>query len=177
MGEPLWLPNIDGVNNDLNEEYKRKFPRGNEPKPNGIKTAASRESALVTMNHINLVEIFMNTNYWASFFSSIVLTTRTMDVLDGSMKMFEVPSPQIPNRECYFVRCCNKIVDGLWVIVDVSLDHTPITRCWKRPSGCVIQQISNDISKRCERVASAEATNLPQSNITHTRKYMTILFQ
>ncbi|WMV38405.1 hypothetical protein MTR67_031790 [Solanum verrucosum] len=213
MDEPLWLPNIDGVNNDLNEEeYKRKFPRGNEPKPNGIKTTASRESVLVTMNHINLVEIFMDTNHWARFFSSIVLTARTMDVLDGSTKMiyaeFQVPSPQIPNRDCYFVRSCNKIVDGLWVIVDVSLDHTPITRCWKRPSGCVIQQISNDISKvtwvehieaddtlvhtfyktfvnsslafgakrwisildrQCERLASAEATNLPQSsNITHT---------
>ncbi|TMX03161.1 hypothetical protein EJD97_017997 [Solanum chilense] len=147
MGEPLWLPN-----NDLNiEEYKRKFPRRNEPKPNGINTSASRESSLVTMNHINLVKIFMDTNHWASFFSSIVLTARTMDVLDGSTKMiyaeFQVPSPQIPNRDCYFVRSCNKIVDGLWVIVDVSLDHTPITRCWKRPSGCVIQQISNDISK------------------------------
>lgn len=57
MGEPLWLPN-----NDLNiEEYKRKFPRSNDPKPNGIKTSASRESSLVTMNHINLVKIFMDT--------------------------------------------------------------------------------------------------------------------
>ncbi|KAG5596087.1 hypothetical protein H5410_037319, partial [Solanum commersonii] len=213
MDEPLWLPNIDGVKNVFNEEeFKRKFPRGNEPKPNGIKTTASRESALVTINHINLVEIFMDTNHWARFFSSIVLTARTMDVLDGSTKTiyaeFQVPSPQIPNRDCYFVRSCNKIVDGLWVIVDVSLDHTLITRCWKRPSGCVIKQISNDISKatwvehieaddtlvhafyktfvnsslafgakrwisildrQCERLASVEATNLPQSNITHTR--------
>ncbi|XP_069143533.1 homeobox-leucine zipper protein ROC1-like [Solanum lycopersicum] len=188
MGEPLWLPN-----NDLNiEEYKRKFPRSNDPKPNGIKTSASRESSLVTMNHINLVKIFMDTIY----------------------AEFQVPSPQIPNRHCYFVRSCNKIVDGLWVIVDVSLDHTPITRCWKRPSGCVIQQISNDISKvtwiehieahdtliytfyktfvnsslafgakrwisildrQCERLASVEATNLPQNNITHTQRRKSVL--
>ncbi|XP_015081481.1 homeobox-leucine zipper protein ROC7-like [Solanum pennellii] len=188
MGEPLWLPN-----NDLNiEEYKRKFPRRNEPKPNGIKTCASRESSLVTMNHINLVKIFMDTIY----------------------AEFQVPSPQIPNRDCYFVRSCNKIVDGLWVIVDVSLDNTPITRCWKRPSGCVIQQISNDISKvtwiehieahdtlihtfykafvnsslafgakrwisildrQCERLASVEATNLPQNNITHTQRRKSVL--
>ncbi|KAH0655770.1 hypothetical protein KY285_030652 [Solanum tuberosum] len=149
MEEPLWFPNIDGVKNVFNE---KEFPRGN-----GIKTTASRESAFVIMNHINLVEIFMDTqNHWANLFSSIVLT---MDVLspgvtenlNGSMKMiyaeFQVPSPQIPNRDCYFVRSCKKIDDGLWAIVDVSPDHTPITKCRKSPSGCMIQQISNDISK------------------------------
>lgn len=32
------------------------------------------------------------------------------------------------------------------------------------------------LDRQCERLASAEATNSPQNNINHTRKY-TILFQ
>ncbi|WMV38400.1 hypothetical protein MTR67_031785 [Solanum verrucosum] len=40
----------------------KKNTRGNELTPNGIKTTASRESAFVIMNHINLVEIFMVRN-------------------------------------------------------------------------------------------------------------------
>lgn len=89
--------------------------------------------------HLNAYNFINNLHYpFLSFYSLF---------LGQIYAEFQVPSPQIPNRHCYFVRSCNKIVDGLWVIVDVSLDHTPITRCWKRPSGCVIQQISNDISK------------------------------
>lgn len=33
------------------------------------------------------------------------------------------------------------------------------------------------LDRQCERLASVEATNLPQNNITHTREYITILFQ
>ncbi|KAH0743414.1 hypothetical protein KY290_031407 [Solanum tuberosum] len=58
-----------------NARLQEENTRGNEPTPNGIKTTASRESAFVIMNHINLVEIFMDTqNHWANLFSSIVLT-------------------------------------------------------------------------------------------------------
>lgn len=72
MGEPLWFSSIDGVNDLLNiEEYNRRFARGNESMPNGIKTAVSRETALVYMNHINLVEIFMNTVQSFYFYYSL----------------------------------------------------------------------------------------------------------
>lgn len=61
-GEPLWLPNSDGMGHVLNEdEYVRMFPRGIGPKPLGLKSESSRESAVVIMNHINLVEILMDT--------------------------------------------------------------------------------------------------------------------
>lgn len=61
-GEPLWIPADSGQPSEiLNEdEYFRIFPRGIGPKPLGFKSEASRESAVVIMNHINLVEILMD---------------------------------------------------------------------------------------------------------------------
>lgn len=61
MGEPLWMTSLDGTTSVLNEEeYVRTFPRGIGPKPTGFKCEASRESAVVIMNHISLVEILMD---------------------------------------------------------------------------------------------------------------------
>lgn len=61
LGEPLWVPGPDGATEILSEdEYMRKFPRGIGPKPFGLKTEASRHSADVIMNHMNLVEILMD---------------------------------------------------------------------------------------------------------------------
>ena len=60
-GEPLWMTSLDGASTVLNEdEYIRTFPRGIGPKPTGFKCEASRETAVVIMNHINLVEILMD---------------------------------------------------------------------------------------------------------------------
>lgn len=59
-GDPLWVPG-DNSSEMLNEdEYLRSFPRGIGPKPLGMKSEASRESAVVIMNHTNLVEILMD---------------------------------------------------------------------------------------------------------------------
>ena len=61
-GEPLWISAENSSTAEmLNEdEYLRTFPRGIGPKPLGMKSEASRESAVVIMNHTNLVEILMD---------------------------------------------------------------------------------------------------------------------
>ena len=59
-GAPLWVsgdPSMDILNED---EYLRAFPRGIVPKPLGLRTETSRESAVVIMSHIKLVEILMD---------------------------------------------------------------------------------------------------------------------
>ncbi|KAE8714913.1 Homeobox-leucine zipper protein PROTODERMAL FACTOR 2 [Hibiscus syriacus] len=62
-GEPLWFPG-DNSTDVLNEdEYLRTFPRGLGSKPLGLRSEASRESAVVIMNHVNLVEILMDVGY------------------------------------------------------------------------------------------------------------------
>lgn len=60
-GDPLWVTGNHGSTEILNEEeYLRTFPRGIGPKPLGLKSEASRESAVVIMNYVNLVEILMD---------------------------------------------------------------------------------------------------------------------
>ncbi|KAK7263531.1 hypothetical protein RJT34_31123 [Clitoria ternatea] len=163
MGEPLWLTTLDGTSTMLNEdEYIRSFPRGIGPKPTGFKCEASRETAVVIMNHVNLVEILMDVNQWSTVFSGIVSRAMTLEVLstgvagnyNGALQVMtaelQVPTPLVPTRESYFVRYCKQHADGTWAVVDVSLDNlrpSPSARCRRRPSGCLIQEMPNGYSK------------------------------
>ncbi|GMN49839.1 hypothetical protein TIFTF001_019002 [Ficus carica] len=161
-GDPLWVPG-DNSSEMLNEdEYLRSFPRGIGPKPLGMKSEASRESAVVIMNHTNLVEILMDVNQWSTVFCGVVSRAMTLDILstgvagnyNGALQVmtaeFQVPSPLVPTRENYFVRYCKQHADGTWAVVDVSLDNlrpSPISRSRRRPSGCLIQELPNGYSK------------------------------
>ncbi|TYH91431.1 hypothetical protein ES332_A13G115200v1 [Gossypium tomentosum] len=163
MGEPLWMTSLDGTTYVLNEEeYIRTFPRGIGPKPTGFKCEASRGTALVIMNHINLVEILMDVNQWSTVFSGIVSKASTLDVLstgiagnyNGALQVmaaeFQVLSPLVPTRESYYVRYCKQHAEGTWAVVDASLDNirpSPTARCRRRPSGCLIQEMPNGYSK------------------------------
>ncbi|CAK9146822.1 unnamed protein product [Ilex paraguariensis] len=162
-GEPLWMPSVDNFTETLSEdEYLRTFPRGIGPKPLGSKSEASRECAVVIMNHINLVEILMDVNQWSNVFSGIISRAMTLEVLstgvagnyNGALQVmtaeFQVPSPHVPTRENYFARYCKQHSDGTWAVVDVSLDNlhpTSASRCRRRPSGCLIQELPNGYSK------------------------------
>ncbi|KAL9264424.1 Homeobox-leucine zipper protein HDG2-like protein [Drosera capensis] len=164
MNEPLWMPGVDGTMSVLNkEEYIRMFPGGIGPMPTDLKTEASRETAVVIMNHINLVEILMDMNQWSTVFSGIVSRAMTVDVLstgvpgnyNGALQVmtaeFQVPTPLVPTRESYFVRYCKQHSDRTWAVVDVTLDGlrpsaVPI-KSRRRPSGCVIQEMPNGYSK------------------------------
>ncbi|KAK6793355.1 hypothetical protein RDI58_006808 [Solanum bulbocastanum] len=164
-GEPLWITG-PGPDNSIEtlceEEYVRTFPRGIGPKPLGLTTEASRESAVVIMNHINLVEILMDVNQWTNVFAGLVSRALTLDVLstgvagnyNGALQVmtaeFQVPSPLVPTRENYFVRYCKHHADGTWAVVDVSLDNlrpTSVSHGRRRPSGCLIQELPNGYSK------------------------------
>ncbi|KAK8921912.1 Homeobox-leucine zipper protein ROC2 [Platanthera zijinensis] len=164
LGEPLWSqPGLDGAAESLNEdEYVQNFPRGIGLKPFGLKSEASRETAVVIMSHVNLVEILMDANQWSTIFSGIVSRALTLEVLstgvagnyNGALQVmtaeFQVPSPLVPTRESYYVRYCKQHPDGTWAIVDVSLDSlrpSPVMRCRRRPSGCLIQEMPNGYSK------------------------------
>ncbi|XP_050288665.1 homeobox-leucine zipper protein MERISTEM L1-like isoform X3 [Quercus robur] len=225
-GEPLWVSSDNSTEILNEEEYLRTFPRGIGPKPLGLKTEASRESVVVIMNHISLVEILMDVNRWSSVFCGIVSRAMTLEVLstgvagnyNGALQVmtaeFQVPSPLVPTRENYFVRYCKQNADGTWAVVDVSLDNlrlSPISRSRRRPSGCLIQELPNGYAKvvwvehvevddrtvhniyrplvnsgiafgakrwvatldrKCERLASSMANNIPAGDLCEGRKSM-----
>ncbi|KAG4972744.1 hypothetical protein JHK87_029565 [Glycine soja] len=162
-GDPLWVPSNHHSEILNEEEYLRTFPnRGLGPKPLGLRSEASRESVVVIMNHINLIDILMDVNQWSTVFCGIVSRALTLEVLstgvagnyNGALQVmsseFQVPSPLVPTRENYFVRYCKQQPDGIWAVVDVSLDNlrpNTISRSRRRPSGCLIQELPNGYSK------------------------------
>ncbi|KAG9153315.1 hypothetical protein Leryth_018032 [Lithospermum erythrorhizon] len=164
-GEPIWIQNGDNnFSETLNEdEYQKTFYQGLGPKPLNFRSEASRESAIVIMNHLSLVEMFMDVNQWSSIFAGIVSRAVTVDVFstgvagnyNGALQLmiaeFQLPSPIVPTREVYFVRYCKQHTDGTWAVVDVSLDNlhpnSMPSRCRRRPSGCVIHELPNGYSK------------------------------
>lgn len=65
-----------------------------------------------------------------------------------------VLSPLVPVREVNFLRFCKQHAEGVWAVVDVSIDTiretsgaTSFVNCRKLPSGCVVQDMPNGYSK------------------------------
>ncbi|KAK4415956.1 Homeobox-leucine zipper protein ANTHOCYANINLESS 2, partial [Sesamum alatum] len=167
--EPLWLRSFEGGREILNhEEYVRTF---NTPcigmKPNGFVTEASRETGMVIINSLALVETLMDSNKWAEMFPCIIARTATTDVIsngmggtrNGALQLMhaelQVLSPLVPVREVNFLRFCKQHAEGVWAVVDVSIDTIRETSsggptypsCRRLPSGCVVQDMPNGYSK------------------------------
>ncbi|KAL1812886.1 homeobox-leucine zipper protein HDG2 isoform X2 [Daucus carota subsp. sativus] len=164
LGEPLWVPGINGATSATlcEEEYMRAFPQGVGPRIAGFRNEASRETAVVIMNHISLVQILMDVNQWSTMFSGIVSRAMTLEVLstgvagnyNGALQVmtaeFQIPSPLVPSRESHFLRYCKQHSEGTWAVVDVSIDSlrpSPAMRCRRRPSGCLIHEMPNGYSQ------------------------------
>ncbi|KAL0815559.1 hypothetical protein Bca101_072003 [Brassica carinata] len=125
MNEPLWKEGVHGMILDLNE-YTRNLQNGLGPKPVGFRTEASRETAIVFMHHMDIVHRLMDVNLWSTMFAGMVGRAMTHDTLltggqgnlDGTIHLmtaeFQVLSPLVSNRECYFVRYCKQHGEGLW---------------------------------------------------------------
>lgn len=65
----------------------------------------------------------------------------------------QVLSPLVPIRKLNFLRFCKQHAEGVWAVVDVSIDAirqssaAPNTR--RLPSGCLLQDMPNGYSKVC----------------------------
>lgn len=64
----------------------------------------------------------------------------------------QVLSPLVPVREVNFLRFCKQHAEGVWAVVDVSIDtireNSPsFSSCRRLPSGCVVQDMPNGYSK------------------------------
>ncbi|XP_008240378.1 PREDICTED: homeobox-leucine zipper protein HDG11 [Prunus mume] len=165
--EPLWIKSATDGRDVLNlESYERIFPRANSHLKNPhLRIEASRDSGVVIMNGLALVEMFMDPNKFGELFPTIVSMAKTIEVISSGMlgsqsgslqlmyKELQVLSPLVQTREFYFLRYCQQIEQGLWAIVDVSYDFprdnqfTNQCRSHRLPSGCLIQDMPNGYSK------------------------------
>jgi len=63
-------------------------------------------------------------------------------------------SPLVPVRQVRFIRFCKQHAEGVWAVVDVSIDIVhdaanaqPFMSCRRLPSGCIVQDMPNGYSK------------------------------
>ncbi|KAE8664014.1 Homeobox-leucine zipper protein ANTHOCYANINLESS 2 [Hibiscus syriacus] len=125
-------------------------------KPSGYQTEASRATGLVSLRGSALIEALMDANRWVEMFPCVVYKAATIDVL-SSVQMdaeFHVLSPLAPARRQRFIRFSKQHSEGVWIVVDVSIDATrdaadkyAFLNCRRLPSGFVIQDLDNKYSK------------------------------
>ncbi|XP_031263424.1 homeobox-leucine zipper protein ANTHOCYANINLESS 2 isoform X4 [Pistacia vera] len=165
--EPLWMRSLEGGREVLNqEEYLRTFTPCIGLKPNGFVSESSRETGMVIINSLALVETLMDPNRWAEMFPCMIARTSTTDVIssgmggtrNGALQLMhaelQVLSPLVPVREVNFLRFCKQHAEGVWAVVDVSIDSIRETsgaptfvNCRRLPSGCVVHDMPNGYSK------------------------------
>ncbi|XP_062221849.1 homeobox-leucine zipper protein ROC8-like isoform X1 [Phragmites australis] len=165
-GEHLWVktggPEVLNV-----DTYDSIFAKpGSSFRGPDVRVEGSRDSGLVFMSAIGLVDMLMDPCKWMEFFPAIVSKARTIDVLMNGMAgrseslvlMYEelhVMSPVVPTRDFCFLRYCRQIEHGLWAIADISVDlqqrdarfGAPPSRSCRLPSGCLIADMANGYSK------------------------------
>ncbi|KAF9616912.1 hypothetical protein IFM89_032874 [Coptis chinensis] len=103
---------------------------------------------------------------WAEMFPCMIARTSTADVIssglgstrNGALQLMhaelQVLSPLVPIREVNFIRFCKQHAEGVWAVVDVSVDtnresqnSASFVTCRRLPSGCVVQDMPNGYSK------------------------------
>jgi homeobox-leucine zipper protein len=94
----------------------------------------------------------------------------------------QVLSPLVPIREVTFLRFCKQHAEGLWAVVDVSVDGVlrPDTSsaaspagymgCRLLPSGCVVEDMRNGYSKvrSANRWTHASSSSTASASIART---------
>ncbi|CAH9069841.1 unnamed protein product [Cuscuta europaea] len=163
IGEPLWHRSVDGNGEALNiEEYDRTFRCCIGMRPPNFITEATRTTGTVLLNSMAIVETLMDANRWAEMFTGIVGRASVIDVIssnpsgsrDGSLQLMhaelQILSPLAPLHNVKFLRFCKHHAEGVWAIVDVSVDGSQpheFQSCRMLPSGCIVQDLQNGYSK------------------------------
>lgn len=186
-GDPLWVRRNDSSGKEVLsvEEHAKMFPwpMGRKENPNEWRTEATRDTAVVIMNSITLVDAFLDADKWMELFPSIISRAKTLQVItsgvsghaNGSLQLMyaelQVLTPLVPTREAHFLRYCQQNAEeGTWAIVDFPLDsfhenYPPsFPRYKRRPSGCIIQDMPNGYS-RVTWVEHAEVEDEPVHRI------------
>ncbi|KAM3283415.1 homeobox-leucine zipper protein HDG8-like [Capsicum chacoense] len=160
MNESFWFTTSDGRCSLNRENYERVFshPYHRPYRSSTAQFESSKESGVVSMPAIELIQNFVDPVKWMNMFPSIVQQARGFELPDtehlgGSIQMMQeklhILSPLVEVRDFYFIRCCRRIDQTTWIMVDVSHDILKESQnggpiyTWKYPSGCVIQDMGN----------------------------------
>ncbi|KAL9432628.1 hypothetical protein AB3S75_027619 [Citrus x aurantiifolia] len=137
--EPLWMKSsTDGRDVIDLDSYERMFPRANSHLKNpNVRIESSRDSGVVIMNGLALVDMFMDCSKWVELFPTIVSMAKTIEVISSGMmgghsgsllliyEELQVLSPVVPTRESYVLRYCQQIEQGSWA--DLPNGYSKVT--------------------------------------------------
>ncbi|PWA98541.1 START domain-containing protein [Artemisia annua] len=167
----LWIKSEEGRDVLVQHKYQQAFPwwYNNENKNNSLSwtTEASRASALVMMDHLDLA-FMLAEGEWHFTFPHMVTKEETIrDLSHGSgntpdgvlllglicshiqiRKELQATSPCMVAKRRFMnlLRAYVQIDQGMWVIAEIS--HCPSSDKFRRlPSGCLIQSIAKGLSK------------------------------
>ncbi|XP_076944729.1 homeobox-leucine zipper protein HDG1-like [Bidens hawaiensis] len=157
---PLWIGDIEGGEVLNLDEYVRDFPLLLGMKPQGYVSEASRASRVVMINSLALIDALLDAQRWRDMFLGMVGSSSTMDVItcgtgdgrNGVVQLMQAEiqlvSPLVPPRQVRFLRFCRQHAEGVWAVVDVSIDSgREGLMCRRLPSGCIVQDMPNGCSK------------------------------
>lgn len=183
--EPLWIASSKGKM--LNrEEYNKSFRPCLGPKPDGFVPEASKEVGMVIINSLALVETLMDSERWAEMFPCMIARNSTTEIISSGMggtrngalylmqAELQLLSPLVPVRQVTFLRFCKQHAEGVWAVVDVSIDRISdrggsassarsSLSCRRLPSGCLVHDMPNGYSK----VTWIDHTEYDEANIHH----------
>ncbi|CAO2821144.1 unnamed protein product [Amaranthus hypochondriacus] len=163
---PLWFKGLDDGKEMLNhEEYLKKFSGFMGMKQCGFITDASKETGSVFITGLELVDTMMDPGRWQDMFPCVISKAAAVELIcsgtcgthDGELRMLNAeiifPSPLVPFRQEKILRFCKQHSEGMWAVVDVSVDmirepsFSGSSIKWRRlPSGCIIQDVANGYS-------------------------------
>ncbi|XP_013748124.1 homeobox-leucine zipper protein HDG1-like isoform X1 [Brassica napus] len=185
--EPLWIQSSKGKREMLNrEEYDKSFRPCLGPKPGGFVSEASKEVGMVIINSLALVETLMDSERWAEMFPCMIAKNSTIEIISSGMggtrngaihlmqAELQLLSPLVPVRQVTFLRFCKQHAEGVWAVVDVSVDRISerggaasarsSLSCRRLPSGCLVHDMPNGYSK----VTWIDHTEYDETNIHHS---------
>ncbi|TKY59718.1 Homeobox-leucine zipper protein HDG12 [Spatholobus suberectus] len=180
MNEPFWFRSLlDGKFILQRDSYQRIFHRSNCFSGPHVRIESSKDSRVVNMSGAQLVEMFLNSDKWVNLFPTIVKKAQTIQVFEsgllgnrnGALQLMNaemhILSHLVPTREFLFLRYCKQIEVGVWTIGDVSLDSskykTTVSRVWRLPSGCLIEEMTQGLC----RVSWVEHVEVDEKIQTH----------
>ncbi|KAM0047352.1 putative transcription factor & lipid binding HD-SAD family [Helianthus debilis subsp. tardiflorus] len=160
INSPLWIGNMEGGGEVLDlDEYLRTFPLCLGMKPHGYVSEATRASGVVMINSLALVEALLDANRWRDMFLGMIGSSNTMDVISGGtgdsrngvvqlmQAEIQLVTPLVHARQVRFLRFCRQHAEGVWAVVDVSVDAGREGATRRLPSGCIIHDMPNGFSK------------------------------
>ncbi|KAL7613233.1 hypothetical protein Lser_V15G09333 [Lactuca serriola] len=176
---PLWNQNMETGGETLNfNEYERSFPPLLGTKPLGFVSEASRATRVVSLRSLDLVEALLDANRWREMFVGMIGSSATLEVIsdgaiggsrNGVLQLMQAEiqliTPSVSARVVKFIRFSRQQADGLWAVVDLSVDTEGREglMCRRLPSGCIMQDLPNGFSK----VTWVEHTEYDEGPVEH----------